>query len=98
LVLVYSQPISVQITSPTTLQLFSANPVTVTGNVGDPTATVTVGGVTATVNNGTFTASGVVLREGKNFLTASATSPGGGVGSDTVSVYLDTTPPVVHID
>ena len=96
--LVYALPINVQIANPTSLQLFSSNPAAVTGSVSDPTANVTVGGVTATLNGTTFTAPGVVLREGKNLLTASATTAGGGVGSDTVTVYLDTTPPTVHID
>jgi hypothetical protein len=91
-------PINVQITTPTSLQLFSANPITVTGTVGDPTSTVTVGGKTATGSGGTFTAAGLTLREGKNLLTASAANASGGIGSDTVAIYLDTTPPVVHID
>jgi len=91
-------PVNVQITSPTSLQLFSGNPVTVTGTVGDSTSTVTVNGVTATQSGGMFTAQNVVLREGMNLLTASATSPGGGVGSDTLTVYLDTAPPTVVID
>ncbi len=96
--LIYATPIGIQITSPTSLQLFGASPVTVTGTVSDPTASVTVGGVTATQGGGTFTAPGVILREGKNLLTASATTPAGGIGSDTVTVYLDTTPPSVYID
>ena len=96
--LAYAIPIGVQITSPTSLQLFSGNPINVTGTLGDPAAAVTVGGVMATRNGGAFAASGVVLREGKNLLTASAISPGGGVGSDTVTVYLDTTAPTVRID
>jgi hypothetical protein len=96
--LVFAIPIGLSITVPASLHLFSANPITVSGTVGDPTATVSVGGVVATVSNGTFTAQGVVLREGKNLLTASATSPAGGIGSDTVAVFLDTIPPTVHID
>jgi len=96
--LMFVTPINVQITSPTALQLFSTTPITVTGNVGDPTATVTVGGVIATTNGGSFSASGVVLQEGNNLLTASATTTSGGVGADSVSVILDTTPPTVHID
>ena len=91
-------PMTVQITTPSALQLFSTNRITVTGTVSDPTATVTVGAVPATSNGGSFTASGVILREGKNLLTASASNTAGGVGSDTVAVYLDTTPPVIHID
>jgi Glucodextranase, domain B/PKD domain/Viral BACON domain/Carboxypeptidase regulatory-like domain len=97
LTLAFVTPITVQITAPTSLQLFSNNPVTVTGTVSDPTSTVTVGPVTAVQSGGTFTAKGVALREGNNLLTASATSPSGGVGSDTVSVYLDMTPPTVRI-
>jgi hypothetical protein len=96
--LVYTLPINVQLTTPSALQLFSANPITVTGSVSDPTSTVTVGGKTATVSGGTFTVSGVTLQEGKNLLTASAVNGAGGVGSDTAVVYLDTVPPVVHID
>jgi len=98
LTFVYTIPINVQIASPTPLQLSSSNPITVTGTVSNPNASVTVGGTSATVSNGTFIATGVILREGKNLLTASASSTDGGVGSDTVTVYLDTTPPVVHID
>ncbi len=97
--LIFSIPINVQITSPQALQLFSSNPITVKGTVDKPNAVVSIGGVTATLNgNGTFTASGVVLREDKNLLTASAVSPDGGIGSSTVTVFLDTQPPVVHID
>jgi len=94
----FSTPINVQITAPTQLQLFSANPITVTGTVDKGNATVMVGNVTAAVNSGTFTAAGVTLRESKNLLTATAISPDGGVGSGTVTVFLDSTPPVVHIE
>ena len=99
LTVVYSLPIAVQIATPTPLQLFSSTPVTVTGSVSDPNAMVTVGGVIATLHGTSFTAPGVVLQEGNNLLTASATdTAAGGIGSDSVSVILDTTPPVVHID
>jgi hypothetical protein len=99
LTLLYVTPINVQITTPTPLQLFSSSPLTVTGSVGDPNATVTVGGVIATLNGTSFSAAGVVLQEGTNLLTASATdTASGGIGSDSVSVILDTTPPVVQIN
>ncbi len=98
LTLLLVKPIAVQIATPASLQLFSSNPVTVTGTVSDPTSSVTVGGITATLNGEAFSAAGVTLQEGNNLLTASATSPSGGIGSDTVSVYLDTTPPKVQID
>ncbi len=91
-------PIHLHITAPASQQLFSSNPITVTGTVDNANAAITVGGITATVSNGVFTASGVTLRESVNLLTANATSLDGGVGSDTVTVFLDTTPPVIHID
>jgi hypothetical protein len=94
----HTTPIRVHITNPSALQLFSSNPIAVTGTVDMPGAAVTVGGITATVSAGNFTASGVTLREGTNLLTASATGPNGATGAETATVFLDTTPPVVHID
>ncbi len=94
----FVNPIHLHIIAPASQQLFSSNPITVTGTVDNANAVIVVGDVTATVSNGEFTATGVTLRESKNLLTASATSLDGGVGSDTVTVFLDTTPPVIHID
>ncbi len=88
----------VVITSPAALALFNANPITVTGTIDDPTATVTANGVAGTVTGNTFTIPGVNLREAKNLLTVIGANSGGGVGTDTVTVFLDTTPPSVHID
>jgi hypothetical protein len=88
----------VTITSPAPLALFNAKSITVTGTVDDPAATLVVNGVSAANNAGAFTAQGVVLREGNNVVTATATNAGGAVGSAGVSVILDTTPPIVVID
>jgi Big-like domain-containing protein/glucodextranase-like protein/carboxypeptidase family protein len=88
----------VTITVPTPLALFSSNPITVSGTIDDPNATVSVNGVAGTINGNEFTINGVPLREAKNLLTVTAVNTSGGVGSDTVTVYLDTTPPSVHID
>jgi hypothetical protein len=86
------------ITTPAPLALFAASGITVTGTVDDPNAVVTVNGVSAASSGGTFTASGVVLREGTNPITATGTNAGGAVSTASVNVILDTTPPTVSID
>jgi hypothetical protein len=86
------------ITTPTTLQLFNSKTITVSGAVDDPNATISVNGVSAANNGGSFTATGVILREGSNVVTATATNAGGAVGSTGVNLVVDTTPPIVTID
>jgi hypothetical protein len=86
------------ITSPAPLDLFSNSSITVTGTVDDPNATVVVNGTQATSNGATFMASGVILREGNNLVTATGTNAGGAAGTASVNVVLDTTPPTVRID
>lgn len=86
------------ITSPAPLDLFSSSSITVTGTVDDPQAVINVNGVDAPINAGSFTANGVILREGNNLITATAKNAGGGVSTATVNVVLDTTPPTVRID
>jgi hypothetical protein len=86
------------ITSPSPLDLFGANPISVTGISDDPNAVITVNGIQASNNRGSFTAQGVILREGNNLVTATGVNAGGGVGTASVNVVLDTTPPTVRID
>jgi hypothetical protein len=86
------------ITSPAPLDLFSSPSITVSGTVDDPAANVSVNGVAASNSGGTFTAQGVILREGNNLVTATGINAGGGVGTASVNVVLDTTPPIVRID
>lgn len=86
------------ITSPAAQDLFSNTSITVTGTIDDSQATVTVNGIQAANGQGTFTASGVILREGNNLVTATGTNAGGGAGTASVNVVLDTTPPTVRID
>jgi hypothetical protein len=86
-------PPHVTITSPAPGAVVSAGPITVTGVVDDPSATVTVNSVVATVNpDGTFTAEGVPLQEGDNVLTVVATDSCGNHGEATVTVRLQTAP------
>lgn len=86
------------ISSPAPLGLFTSASITVTGTVDDPNAVVTVNGLQATSKGGTFAASGVVLREGNNLVTATGTNAGGAAGTSSVNVVLDTTPPTVVIN
>lgn len=86
------------ITSPAALDLFGTNTISVTGTVDDPAASIVVNGVQASNAGGTFTADGVALREGNNLITAAGTNAGGAVGTATVNVILDTTPPTIRID
>ncbi len=91
-------PPVVALTSPPNLSLFGASPVAVSGTVDDPDATVLVNGVAAAGGGGTFTVPQVPLREGRTVLTAAATDQAGNVGTGSLVVTLDTTPPTVRID
>jgi Glucodextranase, domain B/Bacterial Ig domain len=83
----------VTISSPVSGAIYSAVPITVTGTVDDPSATVTVNGTMAIVSpDGTFTAEGVPLQEGENTLTVVATDSCGNQGEDQVSVRFQTVP------
>ena len=86
------------IISPAPLDLFAIRTVDVSGTVDDAAAVVTVNGVAATNSGGIFTAQGVSLQEGSNLITATGVNSGGGVGTASVSVTLDTTAPTVRID
>jgi hypothetical protein len=78
------------------LSFLNISPTTITGTVDDPTATVSVNSVQAAVVNGTFSMA-LPLAEGPNIITASATSAAGAVGTASIQVTLDTTPPHVTI-
>ena len=86
------------IISPASLALFGIKTIDVSGTVDDPAAVVTVNGVVTNASGGIFTAQGVTLQEGSNLITATGVNSGGGVGTASVSVTLDTTAPTVRID
>lgn len=92
----FTRPPIVTITSPANLSYLNINPTTVSGTVDDPTATVTVNSVQAAVVNGNFSLA-LPLAEGPNVVTASAASGTGAVGTSSIGVTLDTTPPHVTI-
>jgi hypothetical protein len=86
----------VTIATPANFSYVNISPTTVTGTVDDPTATVTVNAIPAAVVNGRFSMA-VPLAEGPNFIIASASTPDGAVGLQSIEVTLDTTPPHVTI-
>jgi hypothetical protein len=88
---------SVTITSPADLSYLAATTVDVSGVVNGPVTAVEVNGVSAQVGGTSFTASDVPLIEGGNVLTAAATDATGHVGTATVNVVRDLTPPRVAI-
>ena len=73
------------------------SPITVSGFVGDPTATVLVNGVTASVTGGVFLANGIALQEGTNTITVSGTDSQGHTNSVSVMVTLSSSFPT-HLD
>jgi hypothetical protein len=74
----------------------SISPTTIRGNVDDPTATVTINSIPAATADGSFSIA-LPLAEGPNIITVSATTTDGAVGTASVDVTLDTTPPHVTI-
>ena len=94
----FTAPIGVMINSPPSLTVFATGPVTVSGLVDREGTSVVVNGVAASVMGLEFQAIGVALREGHNVLTATATGVGGSVGTGSVTVTMDSTPPTVRID
>ena len=89
---------AVTITSPLDLSYLAATTATVTGTVSGPVTAVTVNGVDAQVSGTTFTAADVPLIEGGNILTAATTDANGHVGTASINVVRDLTPPRVTID
>ena len=84
---------AVTIDAPADLSYIAATTVSVSGTVSDPGATVTVNGMAAPLSGTSFTAPEVPLIEGGNTVTATAVSSLGHVGTATVRVVRDLTPP-----
>ncbi|MGD2114268.1 MAG: Ig-like domain-containing protein, partial [Acidobacteriota bacterium] len=95
---VASPALDVAIGSPESGFVTPLGAVDVAGTVDPLADTVEVNGVPATVGGGTFEAVGVPLNEGKTVLTAVASNAAGGIGTASVPVFRDTTPPTVRIE
>ena len=84
---------SVTITSPSNGTTFSTSPITVSGIVDDPNASVTANGIsTAVASDGSFTIEGLILQEGENQIKVIAVDTCGNQGEDQIVVYLRTGP------
>ena len=88
---------SLIITNPADGAVVAVSPITVSGLVGDSSATVTVNGISATVMGGVFVADGIVLQEGGNTITVSGTDSQGNTNQVSVAVSLSSASPE-HLD
>lgn len=89
----------ISITSPINFAVLpSKEAITVTGTVEDSSETVvTVNGVQATVDGTTWSVT-IPLHEGGNTITAVATDGVGNVGQASITVAVDTKPPIITIE
>jgi hypothetical protein len=76
----------IAITSPKSGTVVSTPVIDVKGTVLDTLARVEVNGVPAVITGNTFTATGIMLNEGVNNITATATNTAGKTASDTVFI------------
>lgn len=88
---------SVRITSPTSLSTVGVSPVPVAGTVDDLDVVLTVNGAAVTPDNSGNFAVEVTLQEGHNTIVARAVKGAQDV-TDSISVSLDLTPPIVTIE
>jgi hypothetical protein len=91
----YARAPKATITSPANLTYLNISPTTVTGTVDDASATITINSIATPVVNGSFSLA-LPLVEGPNVITATA-SASAAVGTASIEVTLDTTPPHVTI-
>jgi len=90
-------PPVVQITAPQQNAIVSTPSITVNGTVNEAITSVYVNNTLATISGNRYSASSISLVEGVNTITVSAVDEAGNSGMATVTVNLDTAPPVVQI-
>ena len=91
----------VNIVEPSNLSVFGESPVTAIVTVADEnmdeTGNVTINGINASFDGTDWTAT-LSLFEGTTNLVATAIDSAGNIGSDAISIRLDTAPPLVVIE
>lgn len=87
----------VAISAPQTLTTVGASPITISGTISDPNATLVVQGSAITHSNGSFQAS-VPLEEGTNTIIVRAIDQQNHEGIATITVSLDKTPPSITVE
>ena len=92
-------PPLVTITAPKDGAQLNQTPVTLMGTVQDasPLKSLTVNDETATLSDTLFSLN-LGLAEGPNMITATATDEYDNIGSDSINVTLDTTPPTLTVE
>ena len=88
-----NNPITIQITSPLDDADVNARSCRVKGivtNVGNVETGVTVNGVIALMDGDEFTANHVLLMDGENSISATATDASGNTRTDAITIYADT--------
>jgi hypothetical protein len=90
-------PLQVAFTSPPPDTVTAVAVVQVAGTVAPQAVSVAVNGVAASVANGAFTIPSLGLHDGVNNLVAVAQDAAGNVGTATLRVTVDVTPPQVSI-
>jgi hypothetical protein len=90
-------PVPVAFTSPVPGLVTNVPAVQVTGTVSPRAISVVVNGVPATLDNGAFAIATLGLHEGTNNLVAVATDAAGNIGTATIRVTADVSPPIVSI-
>jgi large repetitive protein len=101
-VILDSKQPEIAITSHPLNSLVDTRVVTISGLVGEKTSVTLIVNagqqpIPVETENGTFTAKGVRLNEGPNIITAKAVSSAGNVGTSTINITVDTTPPNIAI-
>lgn len=89
--------LTVVIDSPGQGELTRADSLDVSGRVPPETDSVMIGALQGGVQDGAFVIEDVPLHEGGNTLTVVARTQEGGIGTATVTIVRDTTPPQVAI-
>ncbi len=93
---IHTQPPKIKITSHNPGQFVNRSPALISGTVDNPRARIVVNGIAAFVEKGSFAAK-VSLVDGNNTISAVATDSFGNTGSDSITLVVDTKPPIVDI-
>jgi hypothetical protein len=101
-VILDSKQPEIVITSHPLSSLVETRVVTVGGTVGEKASVILIVNagdkpIPVETDNGAFIAKGVKLNEGPNVITAKAISSSGNVGTATINITVDTTPPIIAI-
>ncbi len=86
----------ITVTSPADHSVSDALDIVVTGSVDEPNATLTIDGVAVPLDSGAFSRS-LTLQPGSHTLILLATDPAGNVGTVSLTIQADGTPPTVTI-